>query len=101
MVPCRVLKLLAHRETGHRVATVAQIPLARWNFEAIAHAPHAARYGGFITVTRFDSARFKVAPAEASVMDPQQRLVLELTRDGRILLLKELQRSHLARLTHG
>ena len=61
---------------------VAQIPLARWNFEAIAHTAHAARYGGFISVTRFDAVRFALAPAEASVMDPQQRMVLELSYEA-------------------
>ena len=61
---------------------VERIPLARWDYEAIEASAHAARYGGFICATRFDSTRFALSAAEASVMDPQQRLVLELASDA-------------------
>jgi hypothetical protein len=57
------------------------VPLSRWDSAARARrAPSraAARFGSFLPgVDAFDSRLFGVSPAEAALMDPQQRLVLE------------------------
>ncbi|MFD0904804.1 polyketide synthase, partial [Actinomadura sediminis] len=47
--------------------------------DAVPAGPGAPRRGGFLTdVAGFDAAFFGVSPREAAVMDPQQRLALEL-----------------------
>ncbi|MFF2081615.1 type I polyketide synthase, partial [Kitasatospora sp. NPDC058162] len=54
---------------------ITEAPADRWNPDT----PIAARFGGFLDqVDRFDAGFFGVSPREATVMDPQQRLMLEL-----------------------
>ena len=62
--------------------TVSEVPLERWELEPLPEAPSAVtlrvRHGGFVHgAERFDHRCFGVSVAEATTMDPQQRLVLE------------------------
>ncbi|WP_158013132.1 type I polyketide synthase, partial [Streptomyces sp. Root369] len=81
------------------VDAVGPVPAERWDAEALygdgdLGAPGRAdvRHGGFLdwsTVTGFDAEFFGIGPREALVMDPQQRLMLELgweaLQDARIV----------------
>ncbi|MFG7940504.1 SDR family NAD(P)-dependent oxidoreductase [Streptomyces cacaoi] len=52
---------------------IGEVPADRW-----APTP-TTRFGGFLPeVDRFDAGFFRVSPREAAVLDPQQRLALEL-----------------------
>ncbi|MFJ8827817.1 SDR family NAD(P)-dependent oxidoreductase, partial [Streptomyces sp. NPDC102467] len=53
--------------------SVGEVPADRWS------PTPTTRFGGFLTgVDRFDAAFFGISPREAAVVDPQQRLALEL-----------------------
>ncbi|WP_327352461.1 type I polyketide synthase [Streptomyces sp. NBC_01304] len=55
---------------------ITQAPPERWAPDLELRAP----YGGFIEdVDRFDASFFGISPREAATMDPQQRLMLELS----------------------
>ena len=57
--------------------TITEVPPGRW--EARDGAEPGPRFGGFLdAMADFDAGFFGVSPREAAVMDPQQRLVLEL-----------------------
>lgn len=57
-------------------------PFERWDADSsLANVPHrlGARFGRFMTeVESFDAAAFRISPSEASVLDPQQRLMLQV-----------------------
>jgi acyl transferase domain-containing protein/acyl carrier protein len=68
------------------VDAIAEVPRDRWDAEAWSTtepgSPSAAgaRKGGFLErIDRFDPLFFGISPREAITMDPQQRLMLELT----------------------
>src|SRR6266480_1802347 len=70
-------------EAGEQAVT--EVPADRWNAAAstnpdfFAQASPGARFGGFLDgIDRFDARFFGISPREAAVMDPQQRLMLEL-----------------------
>ncbi|HEY0138277.1 MAG TPA: type I polyketide synthase, partial [Nannocystis sp.] len=69
-----------------RVDAITEVPGERWDidewYDADFHAPGKmnTRYGGFVTgMTLFDAEFFGITPREASVLDPQQRMFLELS----------------------
>ncbi|PHM06073.1 beta-ketoacyl synthase, partial [Nostoc sp. 'Peltigera malacea cyanobiont' DB3992] len=59
------------------IDTIAQIPANRWR---MADYLAAGQYGGFIeNPEQFDANFFRIAPREANLLDPQQRILLEVT----------------------
>ncbi|WP_394836549.1 SDR family NAD(P)-dependent oxidoreductase [Pendulispora rubella] len=67
------------------VDAIREVPQDRWNIrewlDADARTPGkmSTRWGGFLDdVARFDAEYFRISPAEANQMDPQQRLSLEV-----------------------
>ncbi|MEM7676094.1 MAG: polyketide synthase, partial [Myxococcota bacterium] len=62
---------------------VAEIPTSRWDPNKTASSQFDVspiRRGGFIeNVDTFDASFFRVSPREAVVLDPQQRLFLEVS----------------------
>lgn len=70
---------------------VGEIPIERWDYRKYYHCgPEPAtegkivsKWGGFIKdADRFDPLFFKIAPREAELMDPQERLFLEAAWTG-------------------
>jgi acyl transferase domain-containing protein/acyl-CoA synthetase (AMP-forming)/AMP-acid ligase II/NADPH:quinone reductase-like Zn-dependent oxidoreductase/NADP-dependent 3-hydroxy acid dehydrogenase YdfG/acyl carrier protein len=68
------------------VDAVTEIPRERWNTDALYDplpgtlAKMSTRWGGFLSgVDRFDPHFFGISPREAASMDPQQRVLLEVT----------------------
>lgn len=66
------------------VNSVSEIPRDRWDWrpyfgDSRETNKTSSRWGGFIDdVDKFDGDFFHISPAEAQLMDPQQRLMLEL-----------------------
>ena len=70
----------------HGVDAITEVPRERWDARALfdpdllAPGKMNTRWGGFIDqVDRFDPLFFGISPREAVLMDPQQRLMLELS----------------------
>ena len=68
------------------VNSITEIPAERWTVEDYYSTDpehpntSVSKWGGFIDdVDKFDAAFFNISPREAKRMDPQQRLMLELT----------------------
>ncbi len=72
------------RNLAQGVDAIGEIPAARWEHERW-FDPHPekpgrtyGKWGGFLDgVDRFDPLAFQIAPREAELMDPQERLFLE------------------------
>ncbi|MQY09725.1 hypothetical protein ACRB68_78540 [Actinomadura sp. RB68] len=63
-------------------SAITEVPADRWDPGSFASPADraATRYGGFLDrVDGFDPAFFGISPREAALMDPQQRLVAELS----------------------
>jgi hypothetical protein len=68
------------------VDAITEIPRERWNIDELFDplpgtlAKMSTRWGGFLSgVDRFDPHFFGISPREAAAMDPQQRVLLEVT----------------------
>ncbi|MGW1215938.1 beta-ketoacyl synthase N-terminal-like domain-containing protein [Streptomyces sp. NPDC002499] len=64
------------------VDAIGRVPEDRWgDFTAFPPAD-APAYGGFLDdIAGFDAEFFRITPREAAVMDPQQRILLEVVRE--------------------
>jgi 6-methylsalicylic acid synthase len=65
---------------------ISEVPEQRWEYYSAGGAENAAavrrttRLGGFVSdVDGFDAAFFGISPREAALMDPQQRMALEVS----------------------
>ena len=69
-----------------RYETATHVPITRWNMDAIdtrrfsADARSRVRYGSFLQsdFAMFDNTMFRISPAEARPLEPQQRMLLEV-----------------------
>ena len=69
---------------------ISQIPSERWNVDDYYDADPSTpgkmqvRRGGFLTqsIDCFDAEFFKISPRQAEMMDPQQRILLEVTYEA-------------------
>ena len=68
-------------QTTAPVDTVTQVPLSRWDVEAVPEGLFtgpAVRFGSYLSSpASFDAAAFNTSGTEAVFMDPQQRLLLQ------------------------
>jgi acyl transferase domain-containing protein len=69
---------------------VTKVPADRWPEDALPAAHPATRWGGFLSdVAGFDAPFFGISPREAASLDPQHRLLLEVSwealEDARIV----------------
>lgn len=59
---------------------VREVPAERWKGDTLAQADLSTRMGGFLeSIDQFDPSFFGISAKEAESMDPQHRLLLELT----------------------
>lgn len=63
---------------------ITEVPLERWNYKdypvSVGEETKYFKYGGFIAdADKFDPLFFKIAPTDAALMDPQERLFLQST----------------------
>ena len=69
-----------------RFETATHVPATRWNMDSIdtrrfsADAQSRVRYGSFLQsdFSMFDNTMFRISPAEARPLEPQQRMLLEV-----------------------
>jgi NADPH:quinone reductase-like Zn-dependent oxidoreductase/acyl carrier protein len=68
---------------GITTDVITSTPTSRWDVELQLTQDMPARFGGFVSDSYyFDATAFNTSSAEAVLMDPQQRIVLELTEEA-------------------
>jgi acyl transferase domain-containing protein len=86
---------------GVALDAMVPIPVDRWDNDWLLvpgvdanTAGLAGRFGGFLADwASFDAALFAVSPSEAALMDPQQRVLLEVRwRQGWLLIDRSVTR---------
>ncbi|MFE7173785.1 acyltransferase domain-containing protein [Streptomyces sp. NPDC057616] len=61
---------------------IRRVPEARWGDFTPFPPDEAPAYGGYLDdIAGFDAEFFRITPREAAVMDPQQRILLEVVRE--------------------
>jgi len=64
------------------VDCISMIPTSRWNSEISLTEDMSVRFGAFVeSVYEFDAAIFSLSQAEAALVDPQQRMILEMAEE--------------------
>lgn len=62
---------------------LTEIPAERWQDEFLNNQPEATHRGGFINdIDQFDAGFFDISPNEAQAMDPQHRLLLDVSHEA-------------------
>ncbi|WP_074437443.1 hybrid non-ribosomal peptide synthetase/type I polyketide synthase [Klebsiella quasipneumoniae] len=62
---------------------LTEIPAERWQGELLDYQPGATFRGGFISdIDQFDAGFFDISPNEAQAMDPQHRLLLDVSHEA-------------------
>ena len=73
---------LQRHDTGS-LDIISSTPTSRWDVELQLTQDMPARFGGFLSgAYLFDAAAFMTSSAEAVLVDPQQRMVLEMTEEA-------------------
>ena len=76
-VSCRLPHPVAASEQNQDA--IAFIPLDRWDADLAPESNMGGRFGGFVEAwSEFDVAATGITPSEAALMDPQQRVLLEV-----------------------
>jgi phthiocerol/phenolphthiocerol synthesis type-I polyketide synthase A len=64
------------------IDAIRRVPEARWGDFTPFPPDEAPAYGGYLDdIAGFDAEFFRISPREAAVMDPQQRILLEVVRE--------------------
>lgn len=76
------------RNLANGVESVSEVPATRWPIDNLFAPPpyqpgkSVTKWGAFLDdIQRFDAAFFNIPTAEAQIMDPQQRILLELAHE--------------------
>jgi acyl transferase domain-containing protein/dTDP-4-dehydrorhamnose reductase len=66
-----------HLEKGEDL--ISEVPAGRWDWRALFGQQSGARWGGFMEdIDMFDPLFFGISQREAKLMDPQQRIILQI-----------------------
>lgn len=76
------------RNLANGIESISEVPASRWPTDHLFAPPpyqpgkSVAKWGAFLDdIQRFDAAFFNIPAAEAQIMDPQQRILLELAHE--------------------
>lgn len=73
---------MSYQEQNYAVDCISMIPTSRWDSEISLTEDMSVRFGAFVeSVYEFDAAIFSLSQAEAALVDPQQRMILEMAEE--------------------